>query len=108
MVTNRTPRIHGRKLRINPEVIAAFEHARELHNDPKKSEEWESEGGLRREYLDARGELESLLGRELPAEYVIDTIGQEEVGTGIYAPWDVESWKEAVAIRRELERLANE
>jgi hypothetical protein len=41
-------------------------------------------------------------------EQILDSIGVDDVDqvpTGIYAPWDVESWKEAVVIRLELERL---
>jgi hypothetical protein len=109
MTTNRTPIHRGKKIRITPEVIAAYRRALKLHNHPKIEEyEEDGRGGRRREYYDACYELHSLLGRESGDEQILDTIGDDDVDnppTGIYAPWDLESWKEAVAIRLELERL---
>jgi hypothetical protein len=107
MVTTRTPIKRGKQLaRVTPEAIAAYRHALALHN---KSKEWESEGGRRREYLDTCSLLHDLLGRQIWDEQILDTIGQddiEDVPTGAYAPFDIPSWKEAVTIRLELERLS--
>jgi hypothetical protein len=111
MVTTRTPIKRGKHARITPEVIEAYRHARALHNNPKAREEWESEGGRRREYLDTCSLLHDLLGRQTWDEQILDTIGQddiEDVPTGAYAPFDIPSWKEAVTIRLELERLSKD
>lgn len=94
------------KARITPEAIAAYQHALKLHNNPKAVDVWEEDGGRRREYLDACSELQCLLGRGLGDEHVLDTLGFDELPTELpYKPWDDESWKEAFAIRLELERL---
>lgn len=107
MTTTRTPISRSKNVRITPEVIAAYRYALKLRNNPK-IDEWEADGGCHREYLEARYELGRLLGRVSADEQILDTIGQddpEDVPTRICAPWNVESWKEAIAIRHELERL---
>ena len=109
MTTTRTPINRSKKSRITPEVIAAYKRALALHNDPKHCDDKAYE--YSREYYDACYELQCLLGRESGDEQILHTIGDDdinEVPTGIYAPWDVESWKEAVVIRLELERLVRE
>ena len=45
-----------------------------------------------------------VIRRHIVAELLLDYVTRV-TSTGIYTPWDVEEWKEAVAIRRELERL---
>jgi hypothetical protein len=65
--------------------------------------------GYSREYYDARAELHRLLGRDIGAEHVLDTLGVDsirEIPTALpHRPWDVESFKEALTIRLELERM---
>jgi len=90
---------------ITPEAIAAYRRALALYNG---QDAWEEQGGTRRAYLNAAYELNKLLGRQIWDEQVLHTIGcddPETLPTGIYRPWDVDSWKEAVTIRLELERL---
>jgi hypothetical protein len=97
------------KRRITPEVVEAYRRALALHND-QKSEEYEEDGkgGRRRAYYEACDQLECLVGR-YGEEQILDAIGSDDVDnvpTGIFTPFSVESWREAVTIRLELERLS--
>jgi hypothetical protein len=108
MPTNRRLIRRDKKRTITPEAIAAYQVALKLHNDPK-SEEYEEDGkgGRRREYYAACDRLQSLLGREGWEEQILDTIGTDDPNkppTGIFAPFDIASCKDAVLIRLELEK----
>ena len=103
MTTNRTPINRRRKLRITPDAFAAYKRARKLY-DTSQVDEW---GMLSDQCRAACSELHALLGRTACDRDIMDTIGIEEMPTEVpYDGWWVqEDWDEAVAIRRELERL---
>jgi hypothetical protein len=106
MTTTRTPIKRGRKLRITPEAIEAYKFARKLY-DTSKVDEW----GLRSDQCRAAcSDLHTVLGRNACDRDIMDTIGLEEMPTVIpYDCWWVqEDWDEAIAIRRELERLCEQ
>jgi hypothetical protein len=85
-------------------VIAAYQLALKLNNDPKV-DEWETDGGCHREYLDACSDLQILLGRLGWEAQVLDTIGADEVPE-CFLSWPdyAATWPKAVEIRQELER----
>jgi hypothetical protein len=70
MTTNRTPM--GRppsSNRITPEMVELFKRACALS---AKCDTWESEGGTRRQFLDASRDLHSMMGRYPHQECVCD------------------------------------
>ena len=101
MVTMRTPIAPGKRLRITPEALEAYKRARRLY-DAATVDQW---GRLPEQCRDACRELHELLGC---ARDIMDTIGLEKMPTEIPYDcwWARDEWDEAVAIRRELERLA--
>jgi hypothetical protein len=105
MTTTRTPIRRGKRIKITPEVIAAYRRALKLTRDPKHCDHKDYE--YSREYYDACGELHELLGRDPGDTQVLDTLGFDKLPTELpYKPWCVESWEEAFVIRLELERLS--
>lgn len=110
MPTNRTKISRRRKPQITPEMVTLFKRARALHD---KQDAWEEDGGRRREYLDTTRDLHSLMGRYPHQENVCTTIGADEPPTWMDASshddarW-IADYKEAVELRREFERLADE
>jgi hypothetical protein len=107
MTTNRKPIARNRTVRITPEVIAAYQRALKLHHDPRHCNHETYD--FSREYYDACAEPHRLLGRDIGAEQVLHTLGVHsirEIPTELpYRPWDVESFKEALMIRLELESM---
>ncbi|MDE5440524.1 hypothetical protein GWG65_03475 [Bradyrhizobium sp. CSA207] len=100
MTTTRTPINRGRKLRITPEILEAYKRARKLY-DTSKIDEW---GLLSDQCRAACGYLHVLLGRTACDLDIFDTIGCEAEGRS----WNEkpEQFADALAVRRELERLA--
>jgi hypothetical protein len=104
MTTTRTPIKRKSKLnRITPESLEAYKRARKLY-DTSKVDEW---GQLSDQCRAACSDLHAILGRDACDRDIMDTIGVEEMPTKIPYDcwWTPETWEEAVAIRRELERL---
>jgi len=108
MTTTRRPIARNRKPRITPEAIEAYRRALKLYNHPKV-DEWEEDGGCHREYLNALGDLQSLVGLDGSEANVLDTIGADTVPQRFLVWKDLAaSWPKAVEIRRELERLSEQ
>jgi hypothetical protein len=103
MTTRRTLISRSRKSRVTPEALEAFKRARKIRDNPQRDEL----GFLSEEDRVACSELHELLGRGACDRDVMDTYGTEVMPTEIPFDcwWNAEDWEEAVAIRRELERL---
>jgi hypothetical protein len=107
-MTTRTPIKRGSKPRITPEALEAYRHALNLYNNPKV-DDWKEDGGCRRQYLEARSDLQSLVGLDGSDANILDTIGADEVPQ-CFLIWKdyAASWPQAVEIRRELGRLSQQ
>lgn len=115
MPTMRTPiKRHTRSGQITPQVIAAYQRALAMHDDPKHRwlqrhtvdvEDFEFEESSQ-EYRDACSHLEALLGDN--DIKVLDTLGLDVVVDHPLPGWgNIEDWNEAVRLRLEIERASD-
>lgn len=108
MPTMRTPlKRKSRSGNITPQVVAAYQRALALYNDPKSDEyEEDGKGGRKRELYAACSHLDELLGRHSGDVGIFDTVG-DDTGAG-YDGWGtVEEWKAAISLRLEIERASD-
>ena len=107
MSTARAPIGRPSKSRIiTAEMIELFRRAAALH---AKQDDWEEDGGTRRQFFDVSRDLHSLMGRHPHQENVCAVIGQDEPPEWMQDDARrVTDFKQAVALRRQLERLAEE
>jgi hypothetical protein len=104
MTSGRTPIGRPTKSRITPEAVALFKRARALYD---QQENWEEDGGRRREYLAVTRDLHSLMGRYPHQEDVCATIGEDEPPEWMANDARrLADYRQAVELRRELEKAA--
>jgi beta-lactamase superfamily II metal-dependent hydrolase len=101
---HRTPKPRTRKPKITPQAIALYRKLIDLQNDPAV-DQWEKDGGKRRQYLDIGHELHVLLGRK-PWETCID----DTIGADVQPDWlradRISEWLEAQSIQLALDAAA--
>ncbi len=101
MVTTRTPK--GRPPRggqITPEAIELFRRGLQIQ-ERGLDEEWEEDGGRRREYLDLSSALAAALGRNKPWLPCVLDVG-EDVPAWVTDRFHIENERAAIALRKEL------
>jgi hypothetical protein len=100
MPSNRTPISRPPRPRISPEMLAAYQRALEIL-EAGGDEDWEEEGGNRREYLNLSMLLHRALGRKPWMYDVLDIdLGDPDVDED---PGDLGDWRGAVGAARALE-----
>jgi hypothetical protein len=91
--------------RITPEVLAAYRLVLKLFDDPNW-DVWEEDGGVKDAFLDARIELDRLLGRKPWEASVTDTFGYDDEPPE-YVLRDkhkIADWKKKQELRIELDK----
>lgn len=114
MPTKRTRLDRRRKPQITDEALSLFVRCRKLQpiysscDRVCKSRDESRHCPECLEYLNASRDLHSVLGRHPAQEFVERTIGEDSLPGWMDDQRCIASYKEAVLIRRELERLADE
>lgn len=96
MVTNRKPIVRPRKAKITAEMIELFRRGEKIRKSKRDREEWEADGGRRREFLDIDGRLSELLKRYPHECSPFDTIPPAATLLSF------QTWPEIQELRRQL------
>ena len=100
MTTVRTPITPARNMHITQRAVVLYRHLLTLYDG---QDEWEDEGGTRREYLDTHRELHVLLGRKPWHVCLCDTIGEDTPPDWMTRPDQREDWYVALELRKALD-----
>jgi hypothetical protein len=96
MPTNRTRIRRPLKPKIDPQALAQWMVLREIDANPTDREQWEEDGGRRREYLTLGKELCRRLGLDwCTMSWPINVDGLEPPDYMNHNPYQCENWRAA-------------